>query len=842
MKIMPFALLLAAGLAGAPDLPAAEWPGAKPDGATLLPNMWSLRPAGRQIPLGDFPVNIALHPGGRFAAVLHAGHGKHTLAILDLPGESVVTNQPVGEAWYGLAFSRDGSRLFVSGSSSEELQTFAFAEGALSQHKRIPLRPAKERGIPAGMAVTRDGKTAYVANVWGHRVSVVDLESATSVDIALTPSKPAIVTKLPKPSADPDLAAAEKRQQQLRDAAQADDPFPYTCLLDEQRGRLYVSLWAQAAVAVIDLKTRAVVARWPTQEHPNELLLTRDGQRLFVANANRNSVTVFDCGTGRASETLVATLTPDAPPGNTPNSLALTPDEGLLFVANANVNNVAVFDVSVPGHSRSLGFIPSGWYPTSVRVSLDGQQLFIANGKGGTSFANPRGPQPIKVAGASTAEYIGGLMKGTFGIVDLPRKRPDLEAALRGWTATAQACAPTGAARAPTNLPPVKYCIYVIKENRTYDQVFGDIKEGNGDPQLCIFPEKVTPNTHALARDFVLLDNFYCEGEVSADGHEWTMGAYATDFVEKFWPLSYGHGKSGKFPYPSEGGQPIATPAGGYLWDKAAEAQVSYRSYGEFCANIGKGGTGKLAKAKVPALVGHIDEYYRGFDMEYPDCKRVAHFAGELKKFEAAGEMPRLQVVRLGNDHTYGTSAGKLTPTAMVAENDLAVGQFVELLSHSKFWSQTAVFVIQDDAQNGPDHVDAHRTVALCISPYTRGRGKDSTMYSTCSMLRTMELLLGLKPMSQFDASATPMTAAFRATADHTPFVAKPANVSLTDRNSPLAWGAKEAAKMNFAKEDAADDLLLNEMVWRSVRGPDSPMPAPVRAAFVFSAASDDDD
>ncbi len=834
------ALLLAAGLAG--PLSAADWPGARPDGTTLLPNMWSLKPAGRQIPLGDFPVNIALHPGGRFAAILHAGHGKHTLAILDLQGACVVTNRPVGEAWYGLAFARDGKKLLVSGSSSEELQVFNFADGALSQHKRIPLRPAKERGIPAGIALTRDGKTAYVANVWGQRVSVVDLKNATSADLALGRSAPANTAALPQPSADLDLAAAEKRQQQLLDAAQAGDPFPYTCLVDEQRQRLYVSLWAQAAVAVIDLQTRTELARWPTQEHPNEMLLTRDGLRLFVANANRNTVTILDCATGRATETLAATLTPDAPPGNTPNSLALTPGEDLLFVANANVNNVAVFDVSVPGHSRSLGFIPAGWYPTSVRVSLDGRQLFIANGKGATSFANPHAPQPVKVAGTTAAEYIGGLMKGTFSIVDLPRKRDELEAALRVWTATALACAPRGAAPASTNLPPVKYCIYVIKENRTYDQVLGDVPEGNGDPHLCIFPEKITPNTHALARDFVLLDNLYCEGEVSADGHEWTMGAYATDFVEKFWPLSYGHGGSKKFPYPSEGGYPIATPAGGYLWDKAAEAKVTYRSYGEFCANVGKAGNGKLAKAKVPALVGHVDEYYRGFDLEYPDCKRVEHFAEEMKKFEAAGEMPRLQIVRLGNDHTYGTSVGKLTPLSMVAENDLAVGRFVDLLSHSKFWPETAIFVIQDDAQNGADHVDAHRTVALCISPYTRGRGKDSTMYSTCSMLRTMELLLGLKPMSQFDAAATPMTAAFRATADVTPFVAKPANVPLDVRNSPLAWGGKAAAKMNFAREDAADDLLLNEMVWRSVRGPDSPMPAPVRAAFVFSAASEDDD
>lgn len=842
MKSMLLALLCAASSAGSPVLAAGEWPGMQPDHTMLLPNMWSLKPAGRQIPLGNFPVNIALHPSGQFAAVLHAGYGAHQIAIIDLKRECVVTHQPVGETWYGLTFSRDGKKLLVSGSSTEELHVFAFADGKLSGHKPIQLRSQKERGIPAGIAVTRDGQTAYVANVWGQCVSVVDLKNATSTDIALARSKPAVTADLPKPAADPDLAAAEKRQRQLRDVAQADAPFPYTCVLDEKRQRLYVSLWAQAAVAVLDLPTRTECARWPTQEHPNELLLTQDGRRLFVANANRNTVTLFDCATGRATETLAATLTPDALPGNTPNSLALSPDEELLFVANANVNNVAVFDVSAPGHSRSLGFIPAGWYPTSVRVAPDGRKLFIANGKGGSSFANPRAPQPIKVAGASASEYIGGLLKGTFSVIDLPRRRASLEAALRGWTAATVACMPRGDARAPANLPPVTYCIYIIQENRTYDQVLGDIKEGNGAPQLCLFPERITPNIHALARDFVLLDNLYCEAEVSASGHEWTMGAYATDFVEKFWPLSYGHGQSGKFPYPSEGGFQVAAPSGGYLWDKAAEAGLSFRSYGEFCANTGKPGSGKPVKAKVAALIGHIDEHYRAFDLSYPDCQRVAHFADELRKFEAAGDMPRLQIVRLGNNHTYGAAVGKLTPTAMVAENDLALGRFVELISHSSFWPQTAIFVIQDDAQNGPDHVDAHRTEALCISPYTRGRGKDSTMYSTCSMLRTMELLLGLKPMSQFDAAATPMTATFRATADLAPFMAKPANVALDERNSPLAWGARQAQKMNFSKEDANDDQLLNEMVWRSIRGPDSPMPAPVRAAFVFTSAHDDDD
>jgi hypothetical protein len=385
---------------------------------------------------------------------------------------------------------------------------------------------------------------------------------------------------------------------------------------------------------------------------------------------------------------------------------------------------------------------------------------------------------------------------------------------------------------------PIKYCLYIIKENRTYDQVLGDMPEGNGDPKLCLFPEHVTPNLHQLARDFVLLDNFYVDGEVSADGHEWSMAAYATDFVEKMWPLDYGHNSSGKFPYPSEGTFAIATPAGGYLWDRAHEAGVSYRSYGEFIAD-GKS-TNQPSHARVKSLEGHFDEWFRGFDLSYPDVKRAERFISELKRFEQSGEMPQLQILRLPNDHTHGATIGMRTPTAYVADNDLALGMVIDAISHSKFWPQTAIFVVEDDAQNGPDHVDAHRTTAFVMSPYTRHGYVDSTLYSTSSLLRTMELVLGLKPMSQFDAAARPMFNSFQTEPDLKPYQCKPANENLDSLNSRHAWGGR--LKMNFAREDAVDDLLLNEVVWRSVRGSHQPMPAPVHAAFVIPHPSKDGD
>jgi hypothetical protein len=389
---------------------------------------------------------------------------------------------------------------------------------------------------------------------------------------------------------------------------------------------------------------------------------------------------------------------------------------------------------------------------------------------------------------------------------------------------------------------PIKHCIYVIKENRTYDQVFGDVKSGNGDPNLCIFGEKVTPNHHKLARQFVLLDNFYVDGEVSADGHQWSMGAYATDFVEKTWPLTYRGSLTKKLNiYPSEGSFPnMERPAGGYLWDRCAEAKVTYRSYGEWVRNGEK--PGEPMKATVPALEGHFDPEFRSFDLKYPDVKRAERFLSELARFERDGGMPRLTILRLPNDHTAGTKAGDWTPTAMVADNDLALGMVVEGVSKSKFWKDTAILVLEDDAQNGPDHVDAHRSVALVVSPYTRRGAVDSTPYSTSSVLRTMELILGLKPMSQFDAAARPMYAAFQPEPDFSGYEHVNPDVDLEARNKATAWGAKLSEGFDLAKEDAVDDLLLNEVIWRSVKGADSPMPAPVRAAFVVPRAKKDKD
>jgi DNA-binding beta-propeller fold protein YncE len=827
-------------------------PGIQPDGAVRLPTQWFLRPVGRQFVVGDFPVNIALSPGGKFAAVLHCGNGQHEVIVLEVPSGRLVSRAALEEAFYGITFSKDGAKLFCSGAGRELVHAFAFRNGYLSDHEEFRLRDVAARGIPSGLACSADAGTLYVANVWAHSISIVDLAAKTVAELPLgTNAAASAPRELPPPSTE-DEAAISKRAEALLDQTNPEDPFPYACALDEPRGRLYVSLWAQASVAVIDTSARKILTRWPTEEHPNEMLLSKSGKRLFVANANRNTVTVLDTDTGKPLETLVAELKPDSPPGSTPNSLALSPDEEILFVANANINAIAVFDVTTPGRSRSLGFIPVGWYPTSVRVPPNGRHLIVANGKGLISKANRHGPEPGGKGPATVREYIAGLMDGTVSVIDLPSGEKFLEQ-MKRHTAQAYRCLPVpeeqtrAAARADNPIPishggptPIKYCLYIIKENRTYDQVLGDLPQGNGDPSLCLFPERITPNHHKLAREFVLLDNFYVEGEVSADGHEWTMGAYATDFVEKTWPLSYGHNKLKKFPYPAEGNFDLARPAGGYLWDRAKEAGVSYRSYGEFVRN-GKT-TNDPGTARVAALKGQFDPWFRSFDMDYPDVLRARRYLSELRRFEQEGEMARLQIIRLPNDHTSGTATNKPTPIAAVADNDLALGMVVEAVSRSKFWPQTAIFVVEDDAQNGPDHVDAHRTIAYVISPYTKRGFVDSTMYSTASMLRTMELILGLRPMSQFDAAAMPMYHSFTSKPDLRPYVALPATVDLNERNPPTAWGADLSRTMDLTKEDAADDLLLNEVIWRSVRGADSPMPAPKRAAFVRGRSGEDDD
>jgi YVTN family beta-propeller protein len=804
-------------------------PGVTDSGQVLLPNQWSLHPAGRQVFAGDFPLNTVFSPDGDFLAVTHGGYGPNEIVIFRFPSirpetefeeapdetAEIVSRVELPNLWYGLAFSPDGTKLYAGGGRDDKIYRFDFKDGFLFNRTDIDLYEEGRELLPAGLCISSDGASLYTACGRDDSIGVIEIGGGVPA-----------VRFFPLPEGS----------------------FPYTCLLAPDQSTLYVSLWGQARVAEIDLAALRLVRTIPTDDHPNEMVITGDGKRLFVSNANRNSVSIIDTEQGKVVEAVSSALYPGAPEGSTPNSLALSKDERFLLIANADNNNLALFELE-PGRScRSRGFIPVGWYPTSVRIRPKSRTIIVANGKGMSSKSNRHGPVPGRDP-ILTREYIAGLFTGTLSLIDWP---DDIR--IHEYTRQAYACTPlredkgvTAVPEGPNPIPrkvgdpsPIKHCVYIVKENRTYDQIFGDIEKGNGDPSLCLFPEKVTPNHHALAESFVLLDNFYVESEVSADGHEWSMGAYATDFVEKTWPSQYGHRARISLGYVGEGSYDIAAPSAGYIWDRCAQAGLSYHSYGEFVDN-GKT-AGDPGTAAVESLEGHFDPWFRSFDMRYSDLDRADRFIEELERFEREGEMPRFTIIRLPNDHTSGSSPGYLTPTAYLAQNDLALGRVIEALSRSSFWREMAIFVVEDDAQNGPDHVDAHRTVALAVSPYIRRGGVDSGFYSTASMLRTMELILGLEPMSQFDAAARPMYAAFTMKPDFTPYKCRPAGVSLEETNAEDAWGADLSMSMNLEVEDAADDILLNRIIWKNVRGPDSEMPAPVRAAFVFPLDEKEED
>lgn len=798
------------------------WPGLQPDGLITLHSQWSLSPAGSHIALGDFPVNMALRPSDGekppIAAIIHCGQGTHEVITVNLTTKATVARVQIPQGFQGIAFSSDGKRVFASGGEFDIVHAWNVdADGLLSNHAEIRVVPQKDPFVVTGLTPSFAGDALYVCGSFGAKLAIVPTSGEGQTRLI----------DLPK------------------------DSYPYAPLLSRDGKHLFVSLWGASGVAVIDLASATVQSTWSTPSHPTEMVQNSDGSTLYVACSNSNYVASLDTETGQTLELINTALYPSASNGSTPTSLALSADGKTLLIANAENNNLAVIDVSDRGKADPRGFIPVGWYPTCVRFDAAGN-LLVLSGKGLSPKTNRHGPMP-GIAARNLREYIGSLHAGSLSFIAMPD-----DDALQRHTRRAYQCSPlldndtprTATRPADSPIParvgeksPITHCIYIIKENRTYDQVLGDMKEGNGDASICLFGENITPNQHALCREFVLLDNFYVNSEVSADGHEWSMAAYATDFVEKLWPLNYrSQPKEREINYPSEGAYDIAIPAGGYIWDRCKQAGVSYLSMGEWVTN------GKTpddpCTPRVPALEGHIDPMFRSYDTDYSDILRAERFKANLAGWEKAGDMPRFMIVRLPNDHTAGTSRNKLTPAAYLAQNDQAVGMVVEAVSKSSFWKHTAIFIVEDDAQNGSDHVDAHRSTCYVASPYTRRRVVDSTMYSTSSVLRTMELILGLKPMSQFDAAAMPMWNAFTGTPDFTPYALKPARTDLEAKNLAGAFGQDDSERMNLAVEDAADDLELNRIIWHAVKGARVPMPPPVRAAFVRSAKphADDDD
>ena len=823
-----------------------ERPGPMGGGTTLLPNGWRIAPAGRHLFIGDLPLAMTLSPDGSSLIVANNGYQRPALRVVDLSRQEVAVVQQ-DDAWLGLAWHPDGTRLFTSGAASNTVQQLSWANGALRAGQKIPVSagtelvrppatrpPAANQTFVGGIAVSRDGARLFAVHVFGEALSTLDL-ATNQIEKTI---------KLP----------AE----------------PYTCLLSPDGRTLFVSLWGGAKVLVFDAVTLESKGEISVGEHPNAMVMTSDGARLFVACANTNAVWAIDVATLKATEQISTSLFPKAPAGSTPNAVALSADNTRLLVANADNNTVAFVDVAKAGQSRVLGFIPTGWYPTGVLFSRDGSQIFVLSGKGLTSAANPRGSQAGIPGGEG--QYSGSMLEGSLSIVPTP----DSDTLAR-YTRTVYSVTPysddtrlaPASAIAQSPIParvggnsPIKHVFYIVRENRTYDQILGDLDRGNGDSNLALFGETITPNAHALAREFVTFDNFYVDAEVSYDGHAFSMGAYASDFTEKIWPINYG-GRGGL--YLSEGGGKmrnqygnIAAGPNGYIWDVVLKAGKTVRSYGEFVSRdtsrtpMAEPSTDPAAamawaarqpvKASVPGLEGRIHPNFPPFDLKIPDNQRTDIWLEEFREFEKNGQLPALNVIRLGNDHTNGTRTGFPTPRAMVAENDVALGRIVDAVSHSVYWKDSAIFVVEDDAQNGPDHVDAHRSPIFVASPYARRGVVDSTLYTTSGMLRTMELILGLPPMSQYDAAATPMFNSFTNKADLTPFKHHPATYDLTERNSGNAPGAQQSAAWDFSKEDSLPDIEFNEVIWMSVHGANSRMPAPVRSAFVRAIEDDDDE
>ncbi|HEX8523444.1 MAG TPA: bifunctional YncE family protein/alkaline phosphatase family protein [Tepidisphaeraceae bacterium] len=801
MRFVLFSWLLLAASGAARSADAAE-------GERLF-NGWKLTPAGEHVRVEDMPLKMVLSPDGRFVLAVCGGHTTG-VAVVEVSTRKAVQFMPLRHCWNGIAFAADGKKLFVSGGNSNSLHVLGWDGGRLSPLKSLDLDPenkpkrgeANENFFSSIAVNPRTGKL-YVCNEGVGEVWAVDPESG-------------------------------KVEKKLRTGE-----HPHTCLFTRDGKFLFVSNWGSRNVSIIDPRRNGgkQVAMVPVGIRPNDMAVSSDG-RVFVACAGDNTVHVINAAAPevneltdeatpppqQASEIISTSLYPDSPEGSTPSGVAVSPDGKALFVANADNNDVAVVDISNPEVSTVVGFVPTGWYPTAVVT--DGKSLLVATGKGLGNFGpspSTRGSEPRTLLG-TRYNHPTGLIEGHVSIVKEPTG-----AELAAYTRQVRDNSPytpatlrEAASRPPDCIIPakvgeacaIKYVLYIIKENRTYDQVLGDMTDrngkriGNGDPNLTLFGQTITPNQHELARSYVLFDNLYCNSEVSYDGHSWCDGAIATDYRQRAWTLMYsGHGTL-------PGNRDMSVPSSGFLWDLCKRHGVSFRNYGEGVAHVPANNRGKWAGRR--------------------DYERVENWINDLRAAEKGGELPRFTIMQLGENHTAGTTPGAFTPAACVASNDLAVGKIVEAAVASKFWKEMAIFIIEDDAQNGPDHVDAHRTVGLVISPYIKRGMIDSTPYTTTSMIRTMELILGLPPLTQYDAAATPMFKCFGNQAVITPYKALRPQVNLAAVNKPDAPGAKASAAMDFDEYDEAPEDELNRILWAAMKGEDAVYPVPIhRAVFV---------
>lgn len=770
---------------------------------TLLPNGWRLTPIGESIAIGEFPLNMIITKDERFAITSNSGTAEHSLSLINLETNKEIQRVVLDKTWRGLAFNSDESVLYASGGNNNLIYIIRFDDGNLSLIDSLSLGAPypKENISVTGIDLLDQRNILLAVTKENNFLYVIDLNSKSIIE---------------------QMNIGEKC---------------FDIVVDEKEEFAYISLWSGSSIAVIDLHDFSIKEKIKVGDHPCELLLSKRSPRLFVTNANNNSVSVVDLIQHKETERLISSLTYNAPYGSTPNAITFNTDESLLFVANADNNYLAVFDIHETNNSKIEGFIPTGWYPTSVKYLINSNELIVANAKGLSSQANPEGPVPTDKDRYISRQYIGILFKGTITKFSLPSDEKLHELSYLVYQNTPYISKPNttisnqaviSSEHNSVRSDKIKYIFYVIKENRTYDQIFGDLPQGNGDTSICIFPRKVTPNHHSLAEEFVLFDNFYVDAEVSADGHNWSTAAYATDYVEKNWPTLYGN-RGGTYDF--EGGVPIAAPSSGYIWDNVINNGLSYRNYGEYVERYSD--NPDRYRARDEYLRPYTCEEFPGYDLSISDIHRFEKWSEDFDLLLEKDSVPNLSIIRLPNDHTAGTRAGSLTPTAYVAQNDYALGLIVDKISKSKIWNESIIFILEDDAQNGSDHVDAHRSILLAISPYIKRNFVDHTMYSTSSVLKTIELILGLQPMTQFDLSATPIIHPFSNTPNFTLYDVIAPKVDLNETNQADAYGSKRSEEMNLTREDAIPDIEFNEIIWKAIRGVGSEMPAPVRSAFV---------
>jgi DNA-binding beta-propeller fold protein YncE len=765
-------------LAGAACIAAAGGIALAAPALVTLPTGWKLQPNDGPVGIvGTLPEGLVLSRDGAQVIELEGGHRKPALRVLDAATLHELRSVPLGGAFGVPLRDPDGDGVWVSiaGTFQEQIAHIDTSTGKVDRDVSLP-QPFFPVAI-AGSPPAAGPRILAIAGDLGNRVAFVapgDEQVTATVNVGSHPS--ALLF-----SADGSTLYVAERGSSYVDIV----PVP---------GRSQALIYPSGG-APVSPATRIAVGL-----HPDAL--AADAHHIFVADSDDDDVAVIDPKFRQVVQRAHIPFARADAVGTSPNALALDGDR--LYVSCGAANAIAVFHVG-PRGLTPLGAIPTGWYPTAIAVDHAHGLLYVADGKGESSHANPQ------FRPGASGDYIADNLVGSIRRLAIPDDAA-LAAGLDEVRSLAQhENVPAGGVVHTSG--PITHVIYVIKENRSYDEVLGDLKPADGDPSLVLFGERITPNQHALARRFGIFDRFFENAHVSADGHNWSTAAFANDYLEKMWPQNYANRRPF---YDFEDAAEASTPHAGYLWDDAVAHGISLRNYGEF-VTAGPSGPTPVSVSNR-ALRERTDRQFATFDLDVPDVDRFEEWHREFEAFEASHTLPRLEIVRFPRDHTAGTRPGMDTPQAMVADNDLAVGKLVDAVSHSPDWKSTAIFIIEDDAQNGPDHVDEQRSTLYIASPYAVG-GVQHGAYTQASVLRTMEVLLGLPPMSAYDAGAAVLSAAFHDEPDDTPFDALPASIDVHATNARTAYRAQDSARFDFDDADKVDDATLNDIVWHAVRG-----------------------